>query len=745
MAIDTQQIESAERFRKLLRDSGESAKPILLYGGSVEIAKIFEDKKDGTEIAQIISDRDAYQAVESATAAANQRNPKETKKDQLDQSTAQATRSVGGAATAVPAAIYSYFFGNPDRYSAEQLENAANKSARNEIEAAEKAARKAKKNITDQERDALFDKARMDFHEDYLIWHRKRALELAKTSSNPYLLAAIENEKNRKEVVTKERSLFQKTPVFQKKIIGQTGPEISELTGKDLSFSSEKIQSRKLIGGQTIPSTTPAARPGFLSRFSNKSRAGRGIQNPLNKIANPLSLLRRFLLPISITTTLISVVLFTAIITFFFFDIGSVAGGTGSEQSGRGITPISIADVKTCVIIEQGGSAETITDEQKNFIYEAFSLPLGSKTYNKLLCSTGPIHLYFYPADIPGAVDGGANYGGNGTMKYMGFFEFLGSPSKATQRRKDMLAHMLVHESGHIIDRRNGELGYNRASLASQDSSCYNNHNKTTNVSVGQVFISTYAYRDNGKKNDGSQDTIGAYDSHSGEYILEDVDHGTVNAESFAESIANNVFCKPGEGCDKNNIYSSTPIVYNGKCTATYNWIEQNIFGGDDFFAKPGNANMCDGYYASADERNSSVLTNCSLSDCPKNIYLHKGENFGDPQCELANKTEVESEDIINSTLKQLDPNNVAAWDQIITCESNYHPLDFAPNSHSTFGAYGMLQMNPKTNPYTGYSRGSANDIGDVAWEDQLKNAVDRSKNIGGFGYWSCGSGLIRQ
>jgi lysophospholipase L1-like esterase len=82
--------------------------------------------------------------------------------------------------------------------------------------------------------------------------------------------------------------------------------------------------------------------------------------------------------------------------------------------------------------------------------------------------------------------------------------------------------------------------------------------------------MATYAYRDT---------DLDAKGHHIG---------GGADQESFAESIANNVYCKPGAECNYTDWRSSTAIVYNRQCGATYDWIKTNIFGGDDFFAPTG-------------------------------------------------------------------------------------------------------------------------------------------------------------
>jgi hypothetical protein len=415
------------------------------------------------------------------------------------------------------------------------------------------------------------------------------------------------------------------------------------------------------------------------------------------------------------------------------------------QITSQGVTPLPIDQVKPYIIIVDNPGAyttngetrdgETLTDDQKNFIYNTFALPLGSAEYKKLLSNSDgtpkPIYLYFYKPLVNGIVSGGANYG-VGTMRFWGFFEF--KDTKPTHPA--MLQHILVHESGHIIDRRDGELGYNRTSLiASDNTECYNNYNKILIEYGGDKYMATYAFRDTDVDSNGRR--IG----------------GGADQESFAESIANNVYCKPDVGCDYTSYRSSTSIVYNGRCMATYDWIKQHVFGGDDFFASttptaggnlPPNSNDCGvyaGWFSNVTRSDYYQCTGAWSGSDPSKYpvpqkyvcapFLHNSApNFGDPACETPTVGQ------IDEVLNQYDSANAAKWDAIVACESTYRPNIFSPISLSQLGAYGLVQMNPQ-----GKSRNGPFDAGDVNWRQQLINAINyKNTKLGGrFNYWGCG------
>jgi hypothetical protein len=479
---------------------------------------------------------------------------------------------------------------------------------------------------------------------------------------------------------------------------------------------------------------------------NQNSQQGGDAQATVQQVAGKaLSFFRKNLIMTSVFSILFAVFIIGTIIIFFFGDVGGVAGGGGG-----GVNPLPIdgpGGVKQYIIIVDGEGTSytdsgvtskgvTLTPDQKNFIYDAFAKPLGSAAYKQLLSNSDgtpdPISLYFYPSSDSGAsVGGGANYGGGSTMRYWGIFEFKDKDPNKTHQA--MLEHILIHESGHIIDRRHGQnvLGMPVKSFNSGDgSNCYD----TANPYDGFDFMKSYAFRGTAGENGGPQ------------------------AEDFAEAIANNVFCAPGQDCFYSGyILNSTNIPnYPTTCFNTYNWIKQNVFGGDDFFAPPTSTDksMCGGFYTKIDADNTAAQTSADTLQIaqskgytndltPRNIYLHPGENFGDPQCDLT-QSEAANKAAIYTYLKQIDPKNADTWfNVIIPCESSFLPLEYSPNSHSTLGAYGLVQTNPGTNPYTMAARTGTSDIGDVPWKQQLQNGVNISAGITSFSaYWGCGSGI---
>lgn len=423
------------------------------------------------------------------------------------------------------------------------------------------------------------------------------------------------------------------------------------------------------------------------------------------------------LLSSSVTAQIALLFLALFIIVIFLSSIAGGGGGGGGDQS---LTPVSIDEAKRYIVIVDnpapysGRDGETLTETQKNFIYTTFALPLGSEGYKKLLSNSDgsprPFYIYFYkPLGESGAgANGGANYGGGDTMRFWGFFEYKDARAGAVDVG---LEHMLVHESGHIIDRRagRGALSMPLASLNKSDGTdCYD----TTNSRDGLNYIKSYAYRGT------------------------DGGNGGPLAESFAEALANNVFCAPGKDCFyAGHILNSTNIPdYPNACSNTYSWIKQNVFGGDDFFtpkpfAQPGppppSANDCGGAY-----------------DFSKAIYkdpsfLYKSTpNFGDPGCTMAGASK---RDFFYSELKRI-LNGATTKDGagkvfddwvlfkiIIEHESRpqYDPNSFLPIAH-----YGLFQMNPASSV-----DGST---GGYYWKTQIYDAAMYNyQRECKFNYWS--------
>lgn len=112
-------------------------------------------------------------------------------------------------------------------------------------------------------------------------------------------------------------------------------------------------------------------------------------------------------------------------------------------------------------------------------------------------------------------------------------------------------------------------------------------------------------------------------------------------------------------------------------------------------------------------------------------------KNFGDPSCTL---DEVQERDALYALLKQKDPANADKWFfTVIPCESVYNPNAWADpavvGTPDPVGAWGLFQM--------GRGRAGELDHGDVAWQQQVINAVSYNNNLAASGksfrYWACG------
>ncbi len=190
----------------------------------------------------------------------------------------------------------------------------------------------------------------------------------------------------------------------------------------------------------------------------------------------------------------------------------------------------------------------SLTNTEKNFIYNIFKKLLRSQRYKDLLGNT-PVNIYFFSPIHSGAIDGGAGYNNN-DMAFFGFFR-NGVGDKYKQQ-------ILIHESGHILDKRNGsnQLHMDLKSLNLSDGSACYDYNFSDNN--GLHYIKSYAFRGGEGANGGAR------------------------AESFAEALANNAICVSGYRCTT-DMFHAVPINnYPSDCSNTYNWIKTNVFGGVD-------------------------------------------------------------------------------------------------------------------------------------------------------------------
>ncbi|MCL4387339.1 hypothetical protein M1307_03010 [Patescibacteria group bacterium] len=101
------------------------------------------------------------------------------------------------------------------------------------------------------------------------------------------------------------------------------------------------------------------------------------------------------------------------------------------------------------------------------------------------------------------------------------------------------------------------------------------------------------------------------------------------------------------------------------------------------------------------------------------------GKNYGDPVCSF-------NKDLLYLTLKEQDPKYADDWYfNIVRCESSYNPNAFFAGSPDAAGAWGLFQM--------GRGKNGKYDHGDVAWQDQITNAISYNKMINqSFRYWEC-------
>jgi hypothetical protein len=286
---------------------------------------------------KIINNPDAEQILESEA------NQQETAENSTIKNKQPGTTlgSAFGLIVAIPVGIYSYV-NSPSRYSAEKLEKKAQEYTEKEIK---KATKKAKRNLTEEERTVLYDKAQMDFHENYVRdpRSRDRASQLAKNpkNKNNYLLAAIENENNRKSIVGATKNKIQSKINIPTPII----PAGNENIQKDLTTFAGKAPSEKVpIGGPTAPSVSPVTRAGAPSvpgRTTPRIPGNkRGVPKPglPGGLPNPVQAMRTFFLsPTNIVILSLGMIFVSVfLIVFIYGGGGGGGGGVGGGQPGQG-------------------------------------------------------------------------------------------------------------------------------------------------------------------------------------------------------------------------------------------------------------------------------------------------------------------------------------------------------------------------------------------------------------------------
>jgi lysophospholipase L1-like esterase len=265
--------------------------------------------------------------------------PQETTEENVKKDEGSSSRfgSAIGLFMAVPVGIYSYI-NSPSRYSAEKLEKTAYQYASKQVNAA----KKSKRELTPEEHTTIYDKALLEYYGKFARGYRNRADQLAQGSSNKYLLAAIENENNRKEAPIATKNKAQSKASIPTLIV----PVGSENVKKDLSAFAEKFPSAKLpFGGVVTPRADSASGPSIPSAPNNtpaRQNQRRGGANPLNQLSNDLSSLKN---AVNIARSIwaspaLGVFIFIIALCGFVGILSSLLGGGGGVTTGGGNPPV---------------------------------------------------------------------------------------------------------------------------------------------------------------------------------------------------------------------------------------------------------------------------------------------------------------------------------------------------------------------------------------------------------------------
>jgi hypothetical protein len=688
---DVQQIQDAERFKKLLERSDGATKSILLNGGSIEVAQALGGNLSETEISRIIGDRNAYFLVESEVVAKVEN--KKTEKDKLDQSTNRTSRSIGGIITAAPVGIYSYFFSNPDRYSAKQLEKKANEYAKRKVKIAGN-----KVTLGGNEYSSTYTKSQQEYYDLFAKNHRRAADRIFAKSPNGYLMRAIAKDNAAKEA--KIANIISKVPFIDKSSIPTATPTPAPKIANFLKrVSSIPALNRPVVsGGVSAP-----IRSRISSLRRNRSMPlGKGASNPLGKMPNPLSLLKRFGPTSAIMGGVIGLMFITMILTLLLgLGVAPVVGGTGMGGAsgtapfctGGSVTPADTSNFDDYFTVTNATAAE------KQKIYNYLAIPMASSTFKKLVTKGGQktnIDVWNDPAAPKKCIGAVTNDGYHMTLK--GFFNCNSGDQQ----------WFIVHEFGHIIDGRNSGLNFNLNTLRAADSSCYNSHG----------YLISYPW-----------------DSPAA---------ASARDESFAEAIAQYVIHDSEASRTRSYIDGAVRIPnYSTTCPSTYAWAGNNIFDNINFSAGactgsvggsvPPNSDTCGGAY------------NFSKYPYTDPSFEHQdAPNFGDPECKMVGTAGL---DLFYTELKRMLNGATTTdgagkvWDDwvlfniIIKHESGYDPNAFLIAAIATnhVGAYGLFQMAPASLGDQGWYN-----VGDVNWPVQIYNAAMYNyRRTCKFGYWS--------
>ncbi len=237
---------------------------------------------------------------------------------------------------------------------------------------------------------------------------------------------------------------------------------------------------------------------------------------------------------------------------------------------------------------------------EANFAYDVYSDPLRAPKYKKLLNidSFGKIRVYLKPPGDgnPNSIcdfSGGGNYD-NITIRLSGYMQPACS--------RDDMKWSMIHESAHIIQRRNQSFfrSFNVEQLAQKDGQS-NGADDCYDTGVDGPYIQTYRYR-----------------APAGDCVGLDCGGGS-RAESFGEAIGMNVVCGPNRKCEKATDLAAQPITnYPQKCANTYDWVRDNVFGGIDFFGLGGSSDESGfQFYCQGDPRwdKGKPLAQCTLNE----------------------------------------------------------------------------------------------------------------------------------
>lgn len=220
------------------------------------------------------------------------------------------------------------------------------------------------------------------------------------------------------------------------------------------------------------------------------------------------------------------------------------------------------------------------SQDRKKFVYDRLSDALRSERYKTLLTRKGPIRVYLRPptTDNPNGFTGGAKYGGD-IVQYWGYVENV-SDFKLAQ-------WSMVHETGHLIELRNPV--------------------------IFNVFKAIRFYR---------MDGADCYEQGSDGYYIKTYNYrnppsgSSAESESFGEAVGMNIACGPNTTCNKNEGgggAGKSIINYPSKCSFTYKWIRDFVYGGVDFFNPGSGGNTEVVKWAQTISSNLSRVSGCNL------------------------------------------------------------------------------------------------------------------------------------